>query len=221
MPQSHTSQAWTWKRTARRRLLAEPLALHDVADIEGLAGRVLEERLREWRATLPADKGEDALAFLIETAWEISRDHDREIQAFSTRAYRTLRLRLVDWYRREYGDSRHAPRPIELSLDHELEAGGGDADRSRGASWAQALIDQAENVEEAVFHSAAFGLEWADLSLEALRTVSEIGNRLAEGDSLETIARELGESRRRVNARLELLRAELLAKRPDLPEWLA
>jgi hypothetical protein len=48
----------------------------------------------------------------------------------------------------------------------------------------------------------------------------EIGDPLADGDSLEEIARRLGESRRRVNARLELLRAELLLKRPDLPEWL-
>lgn len=215
MSRTQTSQAWTWKRTARRQLLSAPLKLHDVDDVEGLAGRVLEERLREWRATLPADKGEDALAFLIETAWELSLDHDGAIQAFSTRAYRTLRLRLVDWYRREFGDSRHAPRPIELSLDHELEL----ADTASG-SWVDTLIDSAENVEEAAFHSVAFGLEWSDLSSESFFTMRDIGRPLAAGESLEAIARRLGESRRRVNARLELLRAELLAKRPDLPEWL-
>lgn len=215
MSRLQTSQAWTWNGTARRRLLASPLALHDVQDVEGLAGRVLAERLREWRASLPTSKGEEALAFLIATAWELSLDHDPAIQAFATRAYRTLRLRLVDWYRKEFGDSRHAPRPVELSLDHELELAETDT-----SSWVEALIDSAENVEEAAFRSVSFGLEWADLSLESLRTMEEIGTPLAEGDSLEAIAERVGDSRRNVNKRLELLRAELLAKRPDLPEWL-
>jgi hypothetical protein len=211
----------------RRTLLGSPLSLHDVEDVERLAARVLHERLREWRSTLPREKGEDALAFLISTAWELSLDHDPTKQAFSTRCYRTLRLRLVDWFRREFGDARHAPRPDLLSLDHELSTDdgdavdGGDADRSRAAAWTDALTDDAANVEEAVFHSAAFGLEWADLSLAGFKALTEIGVPLSNGASLEAIARGLGESRRQVKRRLDELQAEILAKRPDLPEWLA
>jgi hypothetical protein len=151
--------------------------------VEGLAGRVLHERIREWRASHYFDPNttrgrelrELALTFLIETAWELSLDHDASVQAFSTRAYRTLRLRFVDWYRSTLGDSRHAPRPELLSLDTTAAAysGGSTITPRRSAR----LADDAANVEEAAFHSVAFGLEWADLSLAGFKALTEIGSR--------------------------------------------
>jgi AraC-like DNA-binding protein len=210
------------------QLLGARLTLHDVADVEALAGRVLHERIREWRASHFFDPNtprgrelrELALTYLIETAWELSRDHDPSVQAFSTRAYRTLRLRFVDWYRSTLGDSRHAPRPELLSLDTTAAAYSGGSDY-HAETLGETIADDAANVEEEAFHSVAFGLEWADLSLAGFKALTEIGERLEAGKSLEAIARELGESRRSVNRRLGELQAEILAKRPDLPEWLA
>lgn len=201
------------RRRGDRRLYSPPIRYHDVDDVEGLARRVLFERLREWRATLPVDLGEEAVSYLVETAWRLSLDHDPAVQAFSTRCYRTLRLRLVDWYRGEFGDSRR-PRPEALSLD---QAPDGDSE----ATWHDAFPDEHENVEEAAATGVGLGVPWAELSEDALETVREIAIPLSQHRPLDRIAADLGQSRRHVARRLDELRGELLAKRPDLPDWLA
>lgn len=162
------------------RLLSSPLQLHDVRDTEALCRGLLDRVLRGWGAHLRADEYEDALSYLIDTAWRLSGLDDRgrprvawtveltwgvagepdrsvcvfpqeelarmwwpelpadvvEVQrtvercspppgcfrpgeglAFSTFASKILERRVVDWYRRRFGDSRYGGRPETLSLE--------------------------------------------------------------------------------------------------------
>lgn len=99
-------------------MLQGHLALHDVTDVEKLAARALTDALRTMRATLNPTDHEDALAYLIATAWELSLRYDpNRGWSFSKLAYRTLRLRVVDWYRDRYWDTRHAKPELPISLD--------------------------------------------------------------------------------------------------------
>ncbi len=205
------------------RVLGAKLALHDVEDVEGLAGRVLGERLREWRAPLWPHHREDALAFLIATAWELSEQYDAERGiTFSHFCYQRLRLRLVDWYRATFGDSRYGKRPESLSLDRELELEDAFGSNRRGETGAelQRKLEDPLDVAEAALRAIGLGIEWGTISLPGLATVREIAIPLSRGESLETIARELGESRRRVETRIAELKDELLEQQPGLPGWL-
>lgn len=204
------------------RVLGAKLALHDVDDVEGIAGRVLGERLREWRASLPPHLREDALAFLIATAWELSERYEAERGiSFSAYCYRGLRLRLVDWYRATFGDSRYGQRPETLSLDLELELEDAFGSNRRGETGAelQRKLEDPVDVAEAALRAMGLGIEWGTISLPGLATVREIGIPLSTGDSLETIARRLGESRRRVETRIAELKDELLEQNAGLPGW--
>lgn len=108
-------------------MLQGHLALHDVTDVEKLAARALTDALRTMRATLNPTDHEDALAYLIATAWELSLRYDpNRGWSFSKLAYRTLRLRVPDWYRQRFTDTRDRrqdkttpppPRPTTISLD--------------------------------------------------------------------------------------------------------
>ena len=89
-----------------------PLAFWDVHDVEAFARRVLDNRLSAWGAYLEPCDYDDAVAYLIVIAWQLSNRYDpSKGPSFSTYAYRILRLRVTDWYRARFGDSRrqHAP----------------------------------------------------------------------------------------------------------------
>jgi DNA-directed RNA polymerase specialized sigma24 family protein len=108
-------------------LLGRTWRLHDVEDVEALACKALDDTLRKGGAYLRPDQRDDCLAFLLATAWELSErwEPGRGGVSFATYCYRTLRLRVVDWHRQEYGRTRwkfaHGThvrdRPDVLSLD--------------------------------------------------------------------------------------------------------
>jgi hypothetical protein len=82
----------------------------------------------------PHDR-EDALAYLIATAWELERSYNENLGlAYSTYCFRMLKLRLVDWYRSTFGDSRYGNgvRP-QASVD-ELERIAVEVELSRTCS---------------------------------------------------------------------------------------
>lgn len=209
-----------------------------VRDVEALAGRVLSERLREWRATLPPERHEEAIAFLVATAWELSgldsRGRRRRTRlagtfdpargvSWSKFCYRRLRLRLPDWYRATFRDARNkTPAPELFSLDgpapswrNSSHLGG-----AAGPTLGDSLEADEEGTEEQALARTGLAIEWQGLSAEALRTVQEIAEPLADGEPLELITRRLRISWRTANSRLEELRLELLGLHPDITEVL-
>jgi len=105
-------------------VLSQRWSLHDVEDLEGLCGKVLETRLRRWGAVLNEQDSEDAMSYLIARAWELYCKFDPWYEAtyrrsFSTFLYRRLRFAVVDWFRLRYGDWRYQEEVVVLSLDHD------------------------------------------------------------------------------------------------------
>jgi hypothetical protein len=104
-------------------LLSEPLALHDVRDVEAMCRSILDRQLRAYRAHyLNPDDYEDVLALFVSTAWEwsLTHDPDREL-SFSSYLNRYLGPRLADWFRRRFGDARYGPPPEVVTLEPELD----------------------------------------------------------------------------------------------------
>lgn len=84
-------------------LLNGTLQLHDIQDVEKFARRILDNHLRKTRGTLNHTDTEDALAYLVETAWELSLTYNPErTSSFSKYAYTRLSLRIIDWYRTRF-----------------------------------------------------------------------------------------------------------------------
>jgi hypothetical protein len=167
-------------------LLGRPWKLYDVDDVEKLARRALADSLRTRGAHLRPDELDDAVAFLVAEAWELSRifDPDRG-SSFSTFLYRRLRLRYVDWLRSQgrtvwkfSGRTYERQKPELVPLDD------GDADRV----------------------GAALGTRAGDPS----------GGRSPDLARLfrAEIAKQLGTTRRWVSSRLDELRKELRSLPP-------
>jgi hypothetical protein len=121
------------------RLLQGQLRLHDVDDVEALAGKALDDAISGFGGKRRPDNGhylstpdrEDAIAYLITTCWHLAARYNPDRGwSFSKYAYRTLRLRTVDWYRQRYGDSRwHTQEQRQhLSLDNPDPVHDTDAD---------------------------------------------------------------------------------------------
>jgi len=84
-------------------LLNTELQLHDIRDTERLCRRVLDNHLRKTKATLNHHDTEDAISYLVETAWELSTRYDpARTSSFSKYAYSVLTMRVVDWYRQRF-----------------------------------------------------------------------------------------------------------------------
>jgi hypothetical protein len=100
------------------RLLGAAFALHDVRDVEAHVRALLDARLREWGARLRPNEYEDALSYLIDKCWELSRVYDPTLGlSFSTYSRRILTARVVDWYRTTYGDARYGTQHRHVSLE--------------------------------------------------------------------------------------------------------
>ncbi len=100
------------------KLLAAPLALHDVKDVEALCRRALGRYLEARGAYMNPAMYDDALSFLVALCWELSERYDpSKGLSFSTYATRIMMLRVTDWYRDHFGDSRYSGSRPTLSLD--------------------------------------------------------------------------------------------------------
>lgn len=97
---------------------------HPIRDVEKLVRRIV----KDWRNKRPNVKfsfhdEEELKAFLISTAWELEGRYDvtkDKNPNFASYAAHILSLRVADWYRRRFGDTRHGEKPQVLSLDAPL-----------------------------------------------------------------------------------------------------
>lgn len=112
-------------------VLAMPLSLGDgpgkIIDVEALVRKVVDDRLRQWGARLKELDHEDLVSYLIGVCWELSGRYDPAKDRnpnFGSYAARILTLRVADWYRQRFGDTRHGDKPIVLSLDAPATLGG-------------------------------------------------------------------------------------------------
>lgn len=104
-------------------------------DVEGLCGKVLDNRLRRWGATLKQDDKEDAMSYLLARAWVLYLKFDPWHEAtrrrsFSTFLYRRIyNYEVVNWYRLRFREDRyHKEDPILLSLHHDADGELGELD---------------------------------------------------------------------------------------------
>lgn len=106
-------------------VLATPLSLGDprygrIEDVEALCRKVAKDRTTQWGARLAEEKREELVSYLISVCWELSRRYDPKKDKhpnLAAYAAKILTLRVADWYRQTFGDTRHGERPIVLSLD--------------------------------------------------------------------------------------------------------
>ena len=98
-------------RICELRVLASPVSLHDVRDVEGLCRNVLDRYLRTSGGHLRADHYEEALSHLFEVSVVLASRYDRSRSltqlSFSTYSSRILEKRVTDWYRKKFGDDRY------------------------------------------------------------------------------------------------------------------
>jgi hypothetical protein len=124
------------------KLLGSRFVLHDIDDIERFTASIIHRG----QFKLNASEREELHTFLIETAWELSRDFCPGRLSFSSFAGSTLRLRVVDWHRQRFGRRRwqwkdrtyERPKIDLVSLD---------ADRSARDRLDASLIPQASDLE--------------------------------------------------------------------------
>lgn len=165
-------------------------SLHDVDDVPALARKAMDARLNEFGAHLTPQDKEDALAYLIATAWELSRSYDKKLgPAYSTYCFRMLKLRLVDWYRMTFGDARYGGGPRLVAGVEELER----------------IAVEVELVQDVLVELGSVAL-----SPDGRRTFERIAKpMLEEGLTKDQIAERLGFDRREISELLKALHQEL------------
>jgi hypothetical protein len=121
-------------------VLAVPLSLGDgpgrIEDVEALVRKVVDDRLRQWGARLKELDYEDLVSYLIGVSWELSRRYDPAKDRnpnFAAYAARILSLRVADWFRTRFGDTRHGQKPVVLSLDAPATLDGHGFEKAAGA----------------------------------------------------------------------------------------
>ncbi len=90
-------------------MLGGKLSLHDVDDVEKLARKALEERLRvvQLEPPLSEHERESALAHLVVVAWQASLRYDpNRYRSFASYCGHFLRYGFIDWLRKERGRTR-------------------------------------------------------------------------------------------------------------------
>jgi DNA-directed RNA polymerase specialized sigma24 family protein len=108
-----------------------PIPAHEVRDLRALVRRALDDELKHRNAHLDPTAYDDALAYLVAEAWQLSTRYDparsRPNPAggphsnFSSWCYQIIRRRYTDWLRWSDHDARYGPdREPDLSLDYLL-----------------------------------------------------------------------------------------------------
>jgi RNA polymerase sigma factor (sigma-70 family) len=177
-------------------LLNGTLQLQGVDNVESLARRVLDDRLRASSAFLNPVEYEDALSYMVAEAWVLSTRYDpaKGTQSFSTYAYRILWRRVASWYRQRFGDTRYRSNPVWVSFDEEQD--GDELGRIEHDGQGEVGMYSQINV--------------AALSPDGRKVLERILEPMVEQDlSLEQVADRFGYSRRWVSRALDRLRAEL------------
>lgn len=113
--------------------MAATLQLGDVRDVYAVCRKVLDDKLRNLGAYLPAEDREDAIQFLAMEAVKAHRKYDPTVRGwdgrsaeFKTYLYAVLERRVVDYYRQRFGrGGAHRAPAGSRSLD-ELDAPGRD-----------------------------------------------------------------------------------------------
>lgn len=172
----------------------------------GLVASCLRSELARHGATLPPERFDDTLEHLIVVALTIAEKYDPARSGpgytFSSYLWDMLKVRLIDYWRREIGDTRRRPDLAEMF-----------AQFTRPLSW-EALTRDADVGPPAAdeldddMHEAVEALA-GGLSDEARETLATIVRPLAEGWRIKELASELGTSSVVVNARLRRMREEL------------
>jgi hypothetical protein len=130
------------------RLLSQPVALLTIRDLEAFCRRVLDRRLSKFNARFRPDVYDEALAFLFATAVELAaRYDDSKNTSFSKYLWNVLGLRVVDFMRKELGDTRAGARPVVLSLDAHATSGDTDGDDPGERNLGSALPDRTTDGE--------------------------------------------------------------------------
>lgn len=202
---SHRSTGYTSQSlfTADGRLIGAVqggrTSLHDVADVEALAREAMESRLQSWSAHLHGAEREDALSFLVGTAYVLAQGFNPDLGlSFSTYLYRMLRLRLADWYRARFRDARHGPTSAnDTSLDamHESRVPFGD-------------VADPELIEEQII--SLVNARMLKGKPSCIRTLLLVAIPMARDDeTVADAARRLGRKRREVAFYLDELRREM------------
>ena len=85
-------------------MLNGKLSLHELDDVEGLCVNVI----RSAQLELPHHDYEDCLAYLVETAWELSLVYEQGDfpSRFGVYLSRMLKRRVIDWQRQRHGRTR-------------------------------------------------------------------------------------------------------------------
>lgn len=184
--------------------------LHDVDDVPAYCRGLLKKRLPRIGARLSREQREDALAFLIATAWELSRDYRVGVGTFRGYLSKFLPLRLNDWFEKELKQLGHYSTPVEDELERaersaRAEEGDDGLPSQRRAVPASLILD--EGIEEYASPDDAIALlidelvPLSDASEGPLRggrkfIVGQILTLIADGHSYEDVGRRYGKSRK-------------------------
>ena len=170
----------------------------EIEDLRGLAAKAARDGLRRMNATLDRPRFEDLVSDLVLVGLVARQRFDPNVgQGESTWCYRVMRRRIVDHYRRQYGDRRSHdplldPKSAVLYGPRKLRNLLADDGRETDESYAEAVERLGENL--------------SDESRDTLRTIVV---PLVAGCKENEIARALGVRRIDVEKRLAQLRSEL------------
>lgn len=170
---------------------------HDIENPDAFLHSVIRQFKLQRPAHLSEEQTSDLAQNLHEALVGMARRYDvtksRRRQSFSTYAGRLARLRIADWYRKEFPGTRGGYRPVVESLDAE--------DRERIAQTTDFVAEVYETMNLAV------------LSPDAQDTFELIVRPMVErGLTLAEIASERGLTRRDVSKDIDSLRQEVKHK---------
>lgn len=168
--------------------------MHDVHDIDSFVGEILNDQLKKRQAFLRRELWEDAHSYLLEVVLTNAPKWDSEKHPkFSDWVRVVVTKRLVDWYRKELGDSRYkTKRPQVISL----------------GEWAEDEIGEHDFADQS---NTKVSLEraFAGLSEKGKWILENIATPHSEGHSYSEIATIHDKSNRWVREQLAALKDEL------------